>query len=199
MTKLIGVDPSMSGTGIVALEVTREAGLDRVKLFDHWTIRPPRGKPLLDRLIYLHDQVFTDLVNLEARDADPNRWALVAEDPTDFTLHPGVETGRAARYKSGAVLGAAVGAVLTGLHGVLGYFNLSHVVAIPSRTWLPKGGRGGSFMGHAQVVSTLRRFHPALKPCNDDETMAAGVALYWYRNQVALAKPAPRLVRRIPA
>lgn len=188
--KLIGVDPSMTATGIVVLSVSEAAGMIHVELLRRWTIRP-KGETLLDRLVDLRNRVFRDLNGLAESDGFRG-WNVIAENPTDFTLHPGVTSGRAARYKAGAILGAAVGAVLITLDdAVESVFSGSALHVIDSQTWLPTS-RAGNLVhrtAKADVAANLKRIHPALKDCNADEIMAAGVALFWYRNRQRLARP----------
>lgn len=201
--KLLGIDPSMSGTGIVAIDVSGAAGLTRVELLHRWTIRP-KGDSLYARATHLTERISSDLSAL-SDSQDPNDWTLVVEDPTDYQGFSGNKTAgeTLARFRSGAVLGVAVGAVLGNLECCCrSFFNRSRVVVLPSRVWLPRGLRQ-AFLKHADVVRTLRRWHKPLVECNDDEVMAAGVALYWYRNQrtaeaqaAAYYRPTPRLPRR---
>lgn len=182
---VVGIDPSLSATGLVALLASRRPGgpfLD-VAVPQRLTVRPPRNGPLGQRLSALWGATYETLDTWLSLRFGVTDWWVVSENPMDYTAVPGQ------RYNSPeniGKLGAATGVVLEAAWDVLATIEggADHLVELGTKAWLPKtrGKRGGShFMAHDDVVKLLRRAYPVLAGTTDDETMAAGVALHHAR------------------
>lgn len=168
---LVGVDPSLTATGLVILE---EEGTT-VRLRGRHTVRAPAKGELSERLFELAAEVAHWLDNALPRPG----VVLVMEDPTDFPGGPRRSAGTAAK------LGAAFGVVSVVVRHAA-RLAAGTVAVYPSQQWIPKqtGRRGGGWKyatPHKQVVWALRHLVPELEAATDDEVMAAGVALHHRR------------------
>lgn len=175
---IIGIDPSLSATGIVLLRHVGDPGHWRVT--DRVTVgASPKGS-LAARLVGLSFKFVRALEGVIARlETDPLGWVpladvlVVAEDPSDFRV-PG-KGGPSHRFK----FGAGVGVVLAEAA------RRCVELGIPFETygtkeWLPQSGRRGWRYNtpHDQVVAQAHRLIPGLEGATDDETMAAALA-FW--------------------
>lgn len=183
---LLGVDPSTNATGVTLLEVDGRPeagdavwspGPGAVAVVRRLTIRPLDGYRELERKLSFLRSRLGDLADWPEL-VGPCRFVL--ENPTDYPY-----MGRRDRNAGGAAgkVGAAFG---------VAYVTLAEIAAdhagrgstfdvVPSQRWLPRqpGRRGGSHpMRHEAAREWLRRRWPALASCTDDETFAAGVALF---------------------
>ena len=180
---LIGIDPSLRGTGIVGLHV---GPMVRV-LYAH-TVREPTRQADLSLAVRLHKLHDSMVASLRAcydqcvkRARIPDR--IIIEDPTDFSA--GWGGSRMRRSSDIAKTGAAFATAVMAARGNLGAWSIDGgPVAIPTHDWLPRdrNARGGThFMKHDKAIAQLRTIYPALRELKDDEVMAAGVALWWHR------------------
>lgn len=161
---IVGIDPSLTATGCVLLSVKSS----EVQVLERVTIRTAKrdDESLPLRLSTISAKLAHFLQMNQSRYDH-----IVIEDPTDFHIHGGAAFRKPQTI---AKLGAAFGIVLATvwLYG-------ENVETVPSRDWIPRS------MKHAEHRTALRRLYPDLVECTDDETFAAGVALYWYRAQGA--------------
>lgn len=183
---LLGVDPSSTATGVVVLALH---GAPAAQEADHlpWrpgpadvavrrrvTIRPPSSATALGPRCA---HIYRELVKISVWPEIAHTVSVVIEDPTDF----GQREARAG--SSQGKVGAAFGAAYLALDQVVVMYaqpgTLVH--AIGSQRWLPRARnrRGGIHpMKHEDARRWLRMRWPALEACTDDETFAAGVALF---------------------
>lgn len=184
---VVGADPSLTATGIVALLVrTAEADPSRVKLdvkvVRRVTVSAPKNGSMPIRLdaLYLdcerafkvaRDNLFADLLSMGEPTIEP---VMVMEDPMDFTIHGG---GRLRSADSLHKIGAAVATVMLAASAAFGAEN---VQAYGTKAWLPR--TGGHFMKKELHIRLLRNIYRPLLECNGDEVMAAGVALHHMRS-----------------
>lgn len=204
----IGVDPSLSGTGLVLARFRRTtAGPGKLWPspidFEVLAVRqiaapaPSRirkkervARPMPDRLYEFHDRikdaVFGLCAGFRAHDepGTPQSVMHVAlEDPSDYRGNKKAR-GRAA-VRTATVLGAAFGVVA---HAVMqGVFisNLApHTTAYGTEEWMPRTRTGGftHHVGHDTVVRLIRgQGYAFLADHSEDITMAAGVLCHHWR------------------
>lgn len=168
---IVGVDPSLSATGIAALEHHGDPGAWR--LVYRATVRPPAKGTLVSRLEAqardLHHVLLTAIVGR------PTPAMVVAEDPSDFRI-PG-KSGPSQLIRFGAGVGVAL----------LTVSRACAELGLPLTTygvneWLPtqRGSRGGGWrypVAHKHVLVRTRQRIPGTAEATDDETMAAALAL----------------------
>jgi len=180
--RVIGIDPSLTSTGLVVLETWREwrEGSDvRCVLDQRMTIRTHAQETLPARLVCIAEGV-ESFVRDEGPDCD-GRVRVVLEDPTDFQIRfPSRLRGHGALAKVGAAFAAAY---LGACRATASDTELV-VETVPSQVWIPRGTK------HARHRELLQRAYPTLARCNDDETFAAGVALWWVRANLELLEVA---------
>lgn len=177
----VGIDPSLSATGIAAL--AREGMAWRL-VYKHTVGAPAKGS-LISRLDALSRDVYEAMFAVLAGRDGP--ITVAAEDPSDFRI-PG-KGGPSQRFR----FGAGVGVVLLAAQRACDCFGL-RVQTYGVHEWLPKSriGRGGwtAPTRHAHVIATTRRLIPGTQQATDDETMAAALALqHVLKVESALAKP----------
>lgn len=168
---VIGIDPSLSATGIVALQRDGEPGAWRL-VYRH-TVRPTTKGSLVSRLDALDRDVRASV--LQAICGRPEPLAAAAEDPSDFRV-PG-KSGVSQLIRFGAGVGVAL----------LAAQRACHEIGLPLVTygvneWIPKvgGRRGGGWkhpMSHKDLLAQARHMIAGTVGATDDETMAAALAL----------------------
>lgn len=169
---VIGIDPSLTATGIVALE-RDETPLRAWRVVFRRTVRPSAKLPLLERLDRLSRDVHQGVREAIIGRQEP--MTAAAEFPSDFRV-PG-KGGPSQRFLFGCGVGVALLAVARAcgeLHVPLTTYGVNE--------WLPRqsGRRGGGWrhpMKHEQVIAQARLLIPGTKLATDDETMAAALAL----------------------
>lgn len=183
---LVGVDPSTTALGIAILDVTCQPtdpvraavwtpGPNDVQVLRSWTLRPNTKLSIGDRCRRIQNEMFM-IAECEEVQAEDVRYVI--EDPTGATFAGRGAGGAAAK------VGAAFGAAYCGLHGMieshLRYRASAELVVVPAQVWLPRvrGRRGSHPMSHNNARRWLKLRWPALEELPDDETFAAGVALY---------------------
>lgn len=181
---LVGIDPSSLATGVVILEVTGQPadpvravvwvpGPTDVQVLRSWTIRPTAKLGIGARCRRIHLELF---MIADAPEIDAPGVRFVIEDPTGATFAGRGAGGAAAK------VGAAFGAAYCALVGVVDDHARpdAELLVVPAQAWLPRvrGRRGSHPMSHDNARRWLKLRWPALEELTDDETFAAGVALY---------------------
>lgn len=186
--RVAAIDPGSVKAGMVVLQIQpAEPGFivpdpDAVAVLARATARPHTKADFAERMAELQD-----IIERWAEDArrnwQPELWCV--EDPRDFTTKQ--LRGRGAAVSLGAAFGVACAA-----------FSLPaarcglEVTLVPAQEWYPKT-RTGNFqhpMKHNAARAWLRDRWPALASLTDDETFAAGVAL-WAHTKGAMAAVYP--------
>lgn len=184
MTVILGVDPSLSGTGLAAI-VTG----DKPALCFARTIRAPKTGDLIDRLVILQSKLLLALEEFERYiltlpTGTPVEIAI--EDATSLKARGARGRGPKTSAVSSARLGAAVGAVMLTLVGVSRGRWTIHCYTVDE--WVPKAriGKGGwtAPVRHDRVVGFYRELDPALEEATDDEVMAYALAMFHHRRSV---------------
>ncbi len=186
--RVAAIDPSSVKAGMVVLQIEpAEPGFivpdpDHVSVLARHTVRTSRKDDFAARMSRLLDQ--TELWSEGVRrNWKPELWCI--EDP------------RAAwqkRHTSGVTLGAAFGVACAAFSVCANRCGVD-VTLVPAQEWIPKtrGGRNNNFiipMKHDASRSWLRARWPALASLTDDETFAAGVAI-WAHTKGAMAAVYP--------
>ena len=185
--RVVAIDPGSVKTGMVVLEIQPAPpgyvvpDPDAVAVLAHHTARPRGGKDFAARMSSLLDLIET-WTEVAWRDWRPDSWCV--EDPRDFPVS--LLRGRGTAVSLGAAFGVACVAFSVYVNRCGGDVEL-----VSAREWIPKT-RGGKHrnliipMGHKAARAWLRDRWPALAPLTDDETFAAGVAL-WAHTKGAMA------------
>lgn len=210
-THVVGIDPSIRKCGLVLLEINAEPGFfprpNQVSIAEPSDttilIRPPTKPDLATRLGYLYGELLQHLD--EGRlytgedgyrdDGTPNgsTVAIVVEDPRDFpgraqrsgtTPHGKTQKQEAVRTSvaTHVTIGAAFGVCLAAAHARSVAWPTCPVVTVPSQVWWPRGS--GRKLKHDAAIERLRHAWPALESLPEDCVAAAGVAMYWYCNNL---------------
>jgi hypothetical protein len=164
---LIGVDPSLTGTGLVAMRVELPLPLadqtwpfhpSRVQLVDRCTVRtaPSMGSLTL-RLLHLSDCVAAWVAETLS-EVQADHWCVAVEDPTVFTTFRGEKRSQAVLAQTGAAFGCALAAVRSS--AAVGV----PIVGIPVTTWYPreKGKRGSHPVKKDWVIAHFRATYKPL-------------------------------------
>lgn len=168
---VLGIDPSLSATGIVALQRDGDPGAWRL-VYRH-TVRPPAKGALVSRLEALYRDVYKAVLTAIAGRPEP--MTAAAEDPSDFRV-PG-KSGVSQLIRFGAGVGVALLAAQCACHE-LGLPLVTYGV----NEWIPKvgGRRGGGWkhpMSHKDLLAQARLIIPGTTEATDDEVMASALAL----------------------
>ena len=171
-------------------------------------IRPPTSKDLATRLGYLYGILLeyldagrrsscTAFLSTEEDgcrdDGTPNgsTVAIVVEDPRDFPgaakrhgdPRPGDKrTSVRTSVATHVTIGAAFGVCLAAAHARAIAWPTCPVVTVPSQEWWPRGG--GRKLKHDAALERIRLSWPAIASLPEDCVAAAGVAMYWYCNNL---------------
>jgi hypothetical protein len=172
VVRLIGIDPSLTATGVVDVSTAKVAALDlEVKLNWNATIRTHSKQTLGHRLIHIANQLKELLSAADITDYT----CIVIENTTDFRSIPGHRRKQRDVAVTGAAFGAAVAA--TSAFGDPELYG--------TREWIPMTRTRGArhFASHKLMREYIRTRWPELAELTDDETFAAGVAIYaaWIR------------------
>lgn len=183
--RVAAIDPGSVKAGMVVLQIElAEPGFivpdpDHVSVLARHTVRTRRKENFAARMSHLLDQ--TEIWSEDVRrNWQPELWCV--EDPRDMT--PGKQLrGRGTIITLGAAFGIACAAfsVCANRCGV-------DVTLVSARDWLPKTRTRNLIhnMKHKPAREWLRARWPALASLTDDETFAAGVAL-WAHTKGAMA------------
>lgn len=166
--RIVGVDPGLNSTGLVALDFLAPG---RAVLVAHRRARTNPRHTLTQRLGTLAGS-FREFLDLVVFRRDEARLAFAIEDPTEW----GMLTDRPRQFNTAARLGAAFG-LLAGMAMVTPG---AAVALVPVREWYFRDR--GRFMRHDQVAAVLRRSLPVLAPLSEDEVFAGGVAWHVARS-----------------
>jgi hypothetical protein len=192
--RVAAIDPGSRKAGMVVLQIQAPpAGFlvpaaGEVSILARHTARPrcPKNGDFALRMSELLD-IIERWVDDARRHWAPTLWCV--EDPRDIT--PGKQLrGRGAIVSLGAGFGIACAALMMGAHRTG-----DDVTLVPADAWYPKTRSGGNRnrihnMKHNAARAFLRERWPALQVCTDDETFAAGVALWAYtRGAMAATYP----------
>ena len=153
---LLGIDPSLTATGLIVLDVTR-----RPEVLAHTVYRTQRKDGLPNRLGGLYDTVsiFVNGTGVEHGKTD----RVICENPTTFKI------GWSARLRNPETigkLGAAFGVCLAACR--------AYPVTLVSQDWIPR------HTAHNVFRAVLQSTFPCLKGLPDDAVFAGGVALTWW-------------------
>lgn len=181
---VIGVDPSLTATGLVVLD---RLGVGRdVRVLARATIRTKAEDSLYHRASYIQDAIATLVADWRTRF---EVQVAVIEDPTDqvMTAKGDGRKGHDLRGPSSiAKLGVGVGAALCGLSVT----QLQEVHLVEAAKWLPKQ-HGKVAQRKALTIDRIRRGVGLSLEATEHEVMAAGVAEWW------LAEERQRELRKI--
>lgn len=172
---IVGVDPSLSATGIATLELVGDPGAWRVSYRTHvGAPGPAKDRSLVDRLAVLEREVRGSLLAALVGRQEP--MLVVAEDPSDYRAPKAGGPSQRTKF------GAGVGVVLLTARHVAGELGIQ-LETFGTAVWLPTqaGRRGGGWrykMPHKDVLAQTRRLVPGTQEATDDETMAAALA-FW--------------------
>lgn len=160
--RVIGIDPSLTATGIVDLEVAKVAAVD-VRVDINWsaTIRTNPRQSLVDRLGFIASEMMQLLAT-----AAIHHTLTVIEDVTDFRSIPGKKRKQSVISLTGAAFGVAVACAT----------QFTSPVLYGTRDWIPQE-RKNKFPEHKRMRSYIRE-RWGLGDLTDDETFAAGLAIY---------------------
>lgn len=171
---IIGIDPSLSATGIAVLRHDGEPA--------HWCVvsratcgAPAKGQ-IAERLLVLSRDFEREFMAALLSGAGPGTALVVAEDPADFRV-PG-KGGPMQRFR----FGQGVGVVMATAARVCMQLGVP-LETYGTKQWLPMQGgrRGGGWryhVPHQLVVHRAQQLIPGLEGATDDETMAAALA-FW--------------------
>ena len=189
--RVAAIDPGSRKAGLVVLQIQAPpAGFvvpasGEVSILARYTARPrcPKDGDFAVRMAELLD-IIEQWTAEARRNWEPSMWCI--EDPRDMT--PGKQLrGRGAIASLGAGFGVAC----------VAYTNAANrcgvdPILVPALGWYPKTRSGNRIhaMKHDDARAFLRAQWPALSVCTDDETFAAGVALWAYtRGAMAATYP----------
>jgi Holliday junction resolvasome RuvABC endonuclease subunit len=182
------IDPGSVKAGMVVLQIqpappgfiVPDPG--DVAVLARATARTVRQDDFATRMSRLQD-IIEQWAEHVRRNWQPELWCI--EDPRDFTTKQ--LRGRGAAVSLGAGFGVACAAfsVAAGRCGV-------DVTLVPAQEWLPKTRTRNlvHYMKHNAARAWLRNRWPALASLTDDETFAAGMAL-WAHTKGAMAAVYP--------
>lgn len=171
----MGIDPSMTATGIVLLKIESGDHLQKwkVKQIVHSeTVRTYSHMQLPARLAKIHNCIGTTVADcaVDIKTGDLRAFGIVIENPSDF---------KSAKDKRNpqtiALLGMATGVAI---HAAS--MSGRDVIIIGSKVWYPtEQGRGGRrhMMKKDHVIAFLQRGY-GLQSLNEHCTMAVGVVMY---------------------
>lgn len=173
---VMGVDPSLAGTGLAVLDIEAVRLRGRPELAVEVLAAQRVPTKASSSLAFRVEQIARAVRHIgtdfaRAAWADGSPFFVAVEDVTSFKSIPGMKRKQRDIAVGGVALGAALAAIAA--------MPLREPVALlPLDRWLPKR-RGAAFAKHERVRDYMRARWPALRSTSDDVTFAAGLALFF--------------------